>query len=156
MPLLNGCRLRGYLGEKKNVHLSLIIYHLSLYYSSFITYHSITHHLSLKIPQLSKVGMFGTCFQLLITQKFLLFVGSMDWLGTVFTSYYLFIFTSTPNTQTHRSQTRASYFIFYFFFPSTPYTWTHQTQIELGILWVYIGDELCKCWWVSFVWVWCL
>ena len=46
---------RGCLDFKK---CSLITHH-----SSLITHYSITHHLSLKMPQLPKIyGMFDTCF----------------------------------------------------------------------------------------------
>ena len=53
--------------------LLLITHHLI-----FVTHHSfITHHSSLKIPQFLIPHPFGTYFQLLITQFFLLFVGLM-------------------------------------------------------------------------------
>ena len=58
-----------------------------------ITCHCITHHLSLKIPQLSKVA----CLALISnfeTQIILFFVGPTDWLGADFTSYFLFLFFS--------------------------------------------------------------
>ena len=99
----------------------LVFWKLSLItpHSIFFTHHSslITHHLSLKLPQFPKPHPFGTYFQLLITQCFLLFVGPIpEHLVKYFLMFMLF---------------SASYFLFLFFFPSTPNTQTHRTQIAL-------------------------
>ena len=53
-------------------HSSLNFHHLSL----------ITQYSSLKISQFPQPHPFGTCFQFLITQNFLLFVGPIAWLLT--------------------------------------------------------------------------
>ena len=74
-----------------------------------ITPHSIffTHHSSLKLPQFPKPHPFGTYFQLLITQCFLLFVGPIpEHLVKYFLMFMLF---------------SASYFLFiYLFFLQPP------------------------------------
>ena len=71
--------------------------------------------------------MFGTCFQLLITQKILLFVGPMDWLGAAFTSYFFSFFFFLQPPIPKLIELGASFF----FFPLTPNTQTHRTQIAL-------------------------
>ena len=74
-----------------------------------ITPHSIffTHHSSLKLPQFPKPHPFGTYFQLLITQCFLLFMGPVpEHLVKYFLMFMLF---------------SASYFLFiYLFFLQPP------------------------------------
>ena len=66
--------------------------------------------------------MFDTCFQLLITKKILLFVGPTDWLVQLLLLisffFFSFFFPSTPNTQTH--QTQSFLFLFHFFFLQPP------------------------------------
>ena len=84
----------------------LVFWKLSLItpHSIFFTHHLslITHHLSLKLPQFPKPHPFGTYFQLLITQCFLLFVGPIPkHLVKYFLMFMLF---------------SASYFLFLFFF----------------------------------------
>ena len=91
-------------------------------HSIFFTHHSslITHHLSLKLPQFPKPHPFGTYFQFLITQCFLLFVGPIpEHLVKYFLMFMLF---------------SASYFLFLFFFPSTPNTQTLPKLTEPKLL----------------------
>ena len=83
--------------------------------------------------------MFGTCFQLLITQKILLFVGPTDWLGAAFTYYYYYYYFSFFNTQYPNSpNSGASYFFSFFLFPSTPNTHNnHSPNQELLISFLF-------------------
>ena len=64
-----------------------------IFFLSLITHHSIfiTHHSSLKIPQLPTQSMFGTITQLVITQNFQLFVGPtpVTWCSFYFLSFFL-------------------------------------------------------------------
>ena len=89
----------------------LVFWKLSLItpHSIFFTHHLslITHHLSLKLPQFPKPHPFGTYFQLLITQCFLLFVGPIpEHLVKYFLMFMLF---------------SASYFFFFLFL--IPFHW---------------------------------
>ena len=95
-------------------HSSLKYYHSSLYNSSLITENNPT----------SLGDMFDTCFQLLITQKNLLFVGLLDWLGAAFTD-------RLPSWTNSLNPILLLLLLFFFFFPSTPNTQTHRTQIAL-------------------------
>ena len=68
-----------------------------------VTHYSIfvTHHSSLKIPQLPTSHPFGTITHLSSLNIFQLFVGLIP---ITWCSFYFFFFPSTPNTQTHRTQ----------------------------------------------------
>ena len=68
------------------------------FFLSLITLHLIfiTHHSSLKILQLSTPSLFGTITQLVITQNFQLFVGSIL---VTWCSFYFFSFLFSFNPQ---------------------------------------------------------
>ena len=120
---------------------SLITHH-----SIFVTHHSslIIHHLSLKIPQFPQPHPFGTCFQLLVTQFFLLFVG--PYLSTIsnilvslpashhfiisYHSLFISVFNSIPNTLP-KPKTSTQAFIFFFSLqPPIPTTTTSVLSLK--------------------------
>ena len=75
---------------------------------SFITPHSIfiTHHLSLKIPQLPKVACLTIVSNFDNSKNFtFLWDPRIDLVQLLLLiSFFLFFFPSTPNTQTHRNK----------------------------------------------------
>ena len=114
---------KGLFGFKKS---SLITHHSSLitHHSSLNFHHSplVTHHL--KYPNFLNPTHLAHCFQLLITQKFVLFVGPIAWAPCQAHGYHTHVYPLSPYK---------SHFLFFFFlfFHHSPPIPKHTVQTLL-------------------------